>query len=217
MTTRDFDYEDIDGDNLHIGRSPHAEGDHGPLVYVSTEDGGAYVKTSDAPQVALALLEIAGFDEAVGTGRHIGMAVSQLRTHVREEEAERERKAAEEALQKVEDEKVQAFRRVILEAQGFTLSTIVSWEEASDDYREGWRKQYRAVDALFAPTELQHGAPEPDHDTQWTNDSIEQISGNPAPLHYDKVRRGWTWGTCAATMSWVNLGKHMFPLTKVAE
>ncbi|WGH21233.1 hypothetical protein SEA_OBITOO_57 [Arthrobacter phage ObiToo] len=93
----DFKHTDQDGDHMEVTDSVRLD-DH---AYVVAVDGpGVFVSKADAPAVALAILEAAGWTAEASpiSASRPGNAVYALRKHVEEAKEEAARKADEEAL-----------------------------------------------------------------------------------------------------------------------
>ena len=208
-----FELKDSDGDRLSIKNYPMDEVQQEPFAFLQASMDGVNVTKSRAAEVALRLLERAGWESSIWGGGP-GGAMRYLEDHLKREREEAERKAADDA-------EVERFRLHQLEKQGAT--DITPWVDETEMHQNLWRSEYLAAKEFFGapkaePVTLEFGAAEPDHGTRWTSPLLRSssiIGDNPEPLQYDERRGGWTWGTCAATMPWGNLGRHMFPLERV--
>lgn len=136
----EYKYIDPDGDTLKVrpsysikGALITARGIAGPSVAVPTED---------APAVALAILEAAGYDNA---NHGPGYVARILRVEVEAIERKAEREA--------EDAKVREFRESSLSAIAsvFNESNVDAkeWVALSGTGRESWYARYRAAREFF--------------------------------------------------------------------
>lgn len=131
-----YTHTDKDGDQIEVVTYPD---DPAPTILATGQGRWAEVEFTeeDAPALALAILEAAGYENGKGEwGDHISLAISHLKVHANEQAA---KKAEAEEAKKLDEE-----------ARALCDSTKYGgWDVINDIGKDYWRQIARAARELY--------------------------------------------------------------------
>jgi hypothetical protein len=156
----EYNYTDRDGDDIKVELS-NGTPDEG---FVLAKDG-AFIPKAEAPALALAILEAAGWDDpegaAHGEGYHAKIAVRRLRQHAdhvaRMAAIDAERKA-KEAAEAADRAKLDAEAKALF-LGGDPIYRAGRWDHLGGAARDHWRAVARAARALHIHDRAEDTAP----------------------------------------------------------